>query len=766
MSGPANSSYGQPPTMHKLGVAFDLQKLASPPWAAGEARLASHAQGSRLLTMRSSTIVRGLAAGLAFGAAAVAAPDAVEHDRRSLAAGTWALETRQSLGDLKTCGGCKSILRLLKGILKDGNETFLGLATTLCQQGTSYDAEFCKGTIEREAPVIADLVKTVDVDSKAATEFCRTFLGVCEATAVDAWTVPFPSRKPCDTRVKPSSKKPIQVVHYSDIHIDPLYVEGSSTKCGKPTCCRTFNATDAPGKTKFPAGPNGDHNCDVPFTLEQSMYKAIKDMFPKAAFSLFTGDIIDHGLFNTSKEYNENSIADAYGKMNGSVKLVYGTAGNHEAHPANIFDPKSVSNDTAWVYEALSDEWQQWIGKSADARSIGAYSVKYPEGNLRVISLNTNMYYRFNFVLYNKMERDPNGQIAWLVKELDAAERAGEAVYIMGHMPPGEHDCLPNQSNYLDQVFNRYEGTIRAMFFGHTHVDHFEVTYGDYKQRRAGNAAVVSYVCPSLTPTSGMPSFRVYDVDPETFAVLDATTYIADMSNATFQSKGGPTWTKYYSARDAYGPLVSPPLAAGAELSPAFWHNVTDAFESKTDNFDAYMARKSRGWRADSKCRGDCMKQEICQLRAGRSQDNCFVPKPGVHFSKRDGGHDHGHGHGHNRGEHDECGVSVAADMFTALARREDLLALLEETFVSTGATLEDEPEQPVERREATDTATATDSAAETDCVAKHVPSASGTAAGTGTGTGTTSAVPSSTGGAAALGGAAMLALGAAVLAI
>ena len=652
----------------------------------------------------------------------------------------------------------------------------------------SYDAEYCDGTIEREGPVIADLVRTLDVDGKAAAEFCQTFLGVCESPPVDAWTVPFPSRRPCEqTRAAPSGKKPIQVVHYSDIHIDPLYVEGSSTKCDKPTCCRAFNSTDGPGKTKFPAGPNGDHNCDVPFTLEQSMYKAIKDMFPSAAFSLFTGDIIDHGLFNTSKEYNENGsesepdpksyryrvqsltpdpVTDAYTKMNGSVKLIYGTAGNHEAHPANIFEPKSVGNDTAWVYETLSDQWQQWIGKSADtARSVGAYSVKYPGGKLRVISLNTNMYYRFNFVLYKKMERDPNGQIAWLVKELDAAERAGESVYILGHMPPGEHDCLRDQSNYLDQVFNRYQGTIKAMFFGHTHVDHFEISYGDYEKRRAANAAVVSYICPSLTPTSGMPSFRVYDVDPDTFAVLDATTYIADMSDSSFQSKAGLKWTKYYSAREAYGPLVSVPLAKGAELSPAFWHNVTEALESKTENFDAYMARKSRGWQADDKCRGDCMKQEICQMRAGRSQDNCFVSKPGVHFSKRDAGGSEGHQHhGHNRGEHDECGVPVTADVLTALARREDLLELLHETFVSVGATLEDEPEKPVGRRAANETAAATKSATESDCVATHIPSASGTAAGSASGT--VRAVPSSTGGAAALGGAAMLAVGAAVIAL
>lgn len=35
------------------------------------------------------------------------------------------------------------------------------------------------------------------------------------------------------------------------------------------------------------------------------MYKAIKDMFPDAAFALFTGDIVDHALFNTSRPYNE-----------------------------------------------------------------------------------------------------------------------------------------------------------------------------------------------------------------------------------------------------------------------------------------------------------------------------------------------------------------------------------------------------------------------------------------------------------------------------
>ena len=39
------------------------------------------------------------------------------------------------------------------------------------------------------------------------------------------------------------------------------------------------------------------------------MYKAIQDMFPDAAFTMFTGDIVDHGLYNTSQPYNENLSA-------------------------------------------------------------------------------------------------------------------------------------------------------------------------------------------------------------------------------------------------------------------------------------------------------------------------------------------------------------------------------------------------------------------------------------------------------------------------
>jgi sphingomyelin phosphodiesterase len=132
-----------------------------------------------------------------------------------------------------------------------------------------------------------------------------------------------------------------------------------------------------------------------------------------------------------------------------------------------------------------------------------------------------------------------------------------------------------------------------------------------------------------------MPAFRVYSVDPETFAILDMTTYIADMSDSNYQT-AGPTWTKYYSIKEAYGPLVTPPLTAtSAELTPAFWHNLTEVLSSNQTAFDEYYARKSRGYDVSS-CTGDCVTDEICQLRAAQSQYNCVTVSPGINFKRDD----------------------------------------------------------------------------------------------------------------------------------
>lgn len=536
-----------------------------------------------------------------------------------------------------TCGACETILVALQTLAHLGNAAFVSTFTTVCTLAGVEDADVCAGAIALEGPILAHDLRVMTIPSHTAQLFCSTIFGLCDYPAVTPYTVSFPKPKPVTTRPSPSGKSPIQVVHFSDIHVDLSYETGSNYNCTKNICCRPYTSEDAPGNTDFPCGPNGNHQCDSPKTLEQSLYAAIEQYAPNAAFALFTGDVVEGAVWLVNQAEVTSDLNSAYSAMSSGLRMpVYAATGNHDAAPVNSFPPEAVDTTitSQWVYDTLSADWTQWIGSTAagQADDYGAYSYKLSDHNLRIISINTNMYYKANYWLYEQtMETDPDGQLAWLVSELQTAETAGERVYIIGHMPLGSGDTLHDGSNYLNQIFNRYEATIAGIFMGHTHKDEFEIGYSDYSAQSASTATTMTYISPALTPTSGSPAFRVYTVDPETFGVLDMTEYTTSLEAASYQTTG-PTWSEYYSAKAAYGPLVGVTDAA-AELTPAFWHNLTAVFETDDTAFQAYYARKSRGWNVGS-CTGGCKTDEICQLRAAEAQHNCVEVKPGVNFKK------------------------------------------------------------------------------------------------------------------------------------
>jgi sphingomyelin phosphodiesterase len=200
------------------------------------------------------------------------------------------------------------------------------------------------------------------------------------------------------------------------------------------------------------------------------MYAAIKSLVPNATATLFTGDIVDHAVWLVNETQNLKDINDAYSRMSGLTQ-VYGTAGNHEAAPVNAFPPAALAGATSeqWLYNALQADWAQWIGATAaqQADKYGAYSSVVPGQNLRIISINTNFYYKENFWMYEPtFESDPSGQFAWLVGELQTAETASQRVYIIGHTPLGTSDAFHDASNYFNQIVNRYSATIAGLFFG------------------------------------------------------------------------------------------------------------------------------------------------------------------------------------------------------------------------------------------------------------------------------------------------------------
>lgn len=72
---------------------------------------------------------------------------------------------------------------------------------------------------------------------------------------------------------------------------------------------------------------------------------------------------------------------------------------------------------------------------------------------------------------------DPSTELQWLINELQLAEIADEKVHIIGHIPPGYQDCLKMWSHNYYEVIARFESTVTAQFFGHTHFDEIEVFY-------------------------------------------------------------------------------------------------------------------------------------------------------------------------------------------------------------------------------------------------------------------------------------------------
>lgn len=595
--------------------------------------------------------------------------------------------------DLADCTACQALLVVLQALAHLGNDDFTDVIVEICQLLQIEDDDVCAGAIGLEGPILAHDLRYMDIPSKTSELFCLTVFGLCQWPDVDTSFSLGLSAKPANaSRPAPSGQTPLQVVHISDIHVDRNYTAGASYNCTKNICCRPYDADDEPGVTDYPAGPYGNPACDSPVTLEESLYSAIEDLVPDRAFTIFTGDVVEGDIWLSTDDEVNSSLDDAYGRM-GSIGQTYAVIGNHDSCPVNSFPPAAVDTtyaaETQMFYDTLSADIESWVGSAAAAQAssnYGSYSVVDGTTGLRIISINTNLWYKSNYWLYETtMEADPSGMLAWLASELEAAEVAGERVWLLGHMPLGSTDAFHDQSYYFDTIVQRFDGTIAAVFYGHTHKDEWELAYSDYADQTAETATMMSYVAPALTPTSGNPTFRVYSVDPVTFGVLDLAVYYANISSPSYQADG-PSWARLYSAKEAYGaPLgVTDPAA---ELTPAFWHNVTALFESDDAAFQAYVARKTRDYGSPAACAGDCKTLEICQLRAAQAQYNCAAVSPGINLRRKRGVG------GAVEDAHDDhaCESSAVAPVMSSIystegidALRSALVSVVGEAFLNT----------------------------------------------------------------------------------
>lgn len=129
---------------------------------------------------------------------------------------------------------------------------------------------------------------------------------------------------------------------------------------------------------------------------------------------------------------------------------------------------------------------------------------------------------------------------------LRSAEKAGEYVFIIGHIPPGDYGYLSQCAKRYNALIDRFSYIIKGQFFGHSHFDEFRVVHEYFNYT---NIAGIIYTAPSVTTYSNrMPSFRVYEVKSSNNDLIDYTQFYLNITKANLKPDETPQWEIQYTA--------------------------------------------------------------------------------------------------------------------------------------------------------------------------------------------------------------------------
>ncbi|EPY89180.1 acid sphingomyelinase-like phosphodiesterase 3b precursor [Camelus ferus] len=271
--------------------------------------------------------------------------------------------------------------------------------------------------------------------------------------------------------------------HVSDLHLDPNYKVSEDPL----QVCPSASSQPVPS-----AGPWGDYLCDSPWVLINSSIYAMKEIEPEPDFILWTGCPHQTGL-----------------------ALFFSDDTPHV--PDEKLGEEAVLEIVARLTELIREVFP---GAFYSEKLLG------PSGAGRIVVLNTNLYYSNNEQTAGIA--DPGQQFRWLEDVLTDASRAGEMVYIIGHVPPGFFEKTRNKAWFREgfneeylKVVRKHHQVIAGQFFGHHHTDSFRMFYND-----AGAPISVMFLTPGVTPWkttlpgvvngANNPGIRLFEYDQAT----------------------------------------------------------------------------------------------------------------------------------------------------------------------------------------------------------------------------------------------------------
>lgn len=335
----------------------------------------------------------------------------------------------------------------------------------------------------------------------------------------------------------------------------------------------------------------GARGFDTSYALLQSSLSAIREQAVGARFVTVTGDMIAHNFAcrfahlvpvksqSDYAEFVEKTMDYVMGELRSAVPKIpiYATLGNNDTGCGDYrMDPKSAFLSSAGriLLHGLpaSAEKRKAL---ADFDDGGYYSVTMaaPMQRTRLIVLN-DLFLSHSYATCGGKKDPTEGarEMEWMRRELAAARRRGQKVWVMGHIPPSvdvyatvrkmKDACgsvgpaMFLSSEELAEALVKNADVVRLGLFAHTHMDELRLVGPEGRKASAKESVAVKMVA-AISPVNGNhPSFTVARVDPAASSLVDYAVFVASNSTGV-----GTSWSKEYDYAETYHQAAFSPVA-------------------------------------------------------------------------------------------------------------------------------------------------------------------------------------------------------------
>ena len=333
-----------------------------------------------------------------------------------------------------------------------------------------------------------------------------------------------------------------------------------------------------------PKYPYGRFGADSPYSLVHLSIAKSREILPTPSYILVSGDMVGHS-YNAN---SPNNIDPAkYKKFQGVLEnatnelvsafpttpMVF-CIGNHDVYVRSQV-PKAGSQFKREYYDWLYATWisnipgngQMDTAENRLSFSVGGYYYGDVGDNLRVLSLNTNLWSG-----ENPQSNDPEAaeaQMYWLEQQLVRAETNNYEVIILLHEPYGKFlSPWGMQDFWWDSFLARYKSILVAhsdhvtiTLCGHMHVSDIKVNVGElpitnlFSPQDLFNNLIVNRAISPLLPNN--PGITIYTFDSQSHLPLYLEEYTFPLmetyNKQLTHQEALNLWTYYINSRATLG---------------------------------------------------------------------------------------------------------------------------------------------------------------------------------------------------------------------